>query len=396
MPPVLRPLDQVEDSVEVYLNPGARLGPTVYLATLTFVLAGLIALPLVRVSVAIQADGLIRPAVERHDVVASASGYVEEVRLTGFDRVRAGDELFRLADTPLDSRRALTRGRLAELGEDVRELETLLSDGSEADLLGKSRRESRQLAEQRLLLQELTRLGIGERQATEALGRTTALARLGLVSDADEERIRAEVETFAEERRLISARYRSDWRARLTQLRIEEGQLRDQLSTLVNDSLLRVVRAPVDGTIEEMTSLSPGSYIREGQRLAVISPEAELVAEVLLSPRDFGLVDRGTPVRLLIDAFPHQDWGHLSGRVIEVPDDYQIVGERAVFRARVSLDDTELSLANGIRRAVRKGMTLRARIMVTERSLWQLLRDDINDWVNPPRPAGMAVKEEDR
>ena len=49
----------------------------------------------------------------------------------------------------------------------------------------------------------------------------------------------------------------------------------------------------------------------------------------------------------------------------------------------VELDRTELQLRNGFTGRLKKGMTLQARFMVTERTLFQLLRDDVNDWLNP-------------
>jgi HlyD family secretion protein len=94
------------------------------------------------------------------------------------------------------------------------------------------------------------------------------------------------------------------------------------------------------------------------------------------------------PVRLLIDAFNYSDWGFINGAVVEIPDDYAVINNRPVFRTVVKLEATELALQSGTRRQLKKGMTLRARFVVAERSLWQLLRDDINDWLNPlQRPA---------
>jgi HlyD family secretion protein len=47
------------------------------------------------------------------------------------------------------------------------------------------------------------------------------------------------------------------------------------------------------------------------------------------------------------------------------------------------LDQDHLALKNGFQGRLKKGMTLQARFFVTERSLFQLLYDDVNDWLNP-------------
>ncbi|MDR0788388.1 MAG: HlyD family efflux transporter periplasmic adaptor subunit [Gemmatimonadota bacterium] len=388
MPPDLTPFDLVEDSAEVYLNRDARSGSTIYLAVIAMVALAIAALPLIHVGVSIQADGVIRPAMEKHTVTAGVSGYVKQVTASAYAEVQAGDVLFQLRGEPMDARRELARTRLAELGDAIRELEWLVNSGTEADPRRIPLREGRQLAEHRLFLQELAELDARKRQVEGELTRVISLAGRGLASRAEEERSQRDAEVIGEERLLIVERYRGSWQERLEQLQLERARALEDYSMLAEDSVLRVIRAPVTGTLEEIASVSPGSYVSEGQQLAVISPSAELVAEVYLSPRDIGLLDRDTPARLLVDAFPWRDWGHLTGHVSEFPEDYLMVGDRAVFRTIVALDDTDLKLSNGFRREVRKGMTFRARFMVAERSLWQLLRDDVNRWVNPlERPA---------
>jgi hypothetical protein len=104
---------------------------------------------------------------------------------------------------------------------------------------------------------------------------------------------------------------------------------------------------------------------------------------VFVTPRDIGLIRPGGPVRIQVDAFNYNDWGFVTGRVREISQDFVVEGQQPVFRVRVALDATELRLKNGFRGELRKGMTLRARFVVAERSLFQLLRDDLNDWLNP-------------
>jgi HlyD family secretion protein len=84
-----------------------------------------------------------------------------------------------------------------------------------------------------------------------------------------------------------------------------------------------------------------------------------------------------------IDAFNYNDWGLVTGRVSEIPEDFTLIDGQPVFRVRTTLDQDALTLKNGVRGRLRKGMTLRARFLVTERTLLQLLRDDLNDWLNP-------------
>ena len=42
-----------------------------------------------------------------------------------------------------------------------------------------------------------------------------------------------------------------------------------------------------------------------------------------------------------------------------------------------------MQLKNGYNSTIRKGMTLTARFTITNRTLWQLLYDKIDAWLNP-------------
>ena len=79
----------------------------------------------------------------------------------------------------------------------------------------------------------------------------------------------------------------------------------------------------------------------------------------------------------------------ITGRVLEVSDDFVDSGNQPMFRVRCALDRSHLVLSNGFVGRVKKGMTLRARFVVARRSLLQLLRDDVSDWLDPAdhRPA---------
>jgi hypothetical protein len=75
----------------------------------------------------------------------------------------------------------------------------------------------------------------------------------------------------------------------------------------------------------------------------------------------------------------------VDGVVSEVADDASLSGDQPMFRVRCRLASNELRLRGGQRATLGKGMTFRARFVIAERSLLQLLFDDIDDWLNPAR-----------
>ena len=47
------------------------------------------------------------------------------------------------------------------------------------------------------------------------------------------------------------------------------------------------------------------------------------------------------------------------------------------------MDNNYLQLKNGYKGNINKGMTLTTRFHLTDRTLWQLLFDRVDDWFNP-------------
>lgn len=72
-----------------------------------------------------------------------------------------------------------------------------------------------------------------------------------------------------------------------------------------------------------------------------------------------------------------------TGEIIEISDDIEMIDNQPVFKARCIIHQTHLKLKNGTAGKLGKGMMLRARFELTERSLFDLLYDKMDDWLNP-------------
>jgi len=73
----------------------------------------------------------------------------------------------------------------------------------------------------------------------------------------------------------------------------------------------------------------------------------------------------------------------VNGKITEVAKGFVVINEQPVFKVRCILEKQEVSLPTGYKATLKKGMSLRARFIVTKRSLFQLLYDKVDDWVNP-------------
>ena len=141
--------------------------------------------------------------------------------------------------------------------------------------------------------------------------------------------------------------------------------------------------APITGTLLNVLGVEEGSLISSGIQLAEISPKGDLIAECYVSPFDIGLINPINPIKFQIDAFNYNQWGFATGEIIEIGRDLEFVNESPIFKIRCKLDQNYLSLKNKVTGNLIKGMTFNARFKLAERTLFELLNDKIDDWLNP-------------
>lgn len=385
VPPAL-----IDDCVEVHLARHAPSGRALYLTMVALMVGAAAAMPLVQVPVTVQANGVIRPIIERQEARVAESGIVRVVRARDGDRVRAGDTLLVLDDRVVATRLATSDSIARAREDDLADLTAMLDAGDVGvpppSLRTPYRRQ--QSREHAAVVTELIARAAGEQRETARL--RVLLAR-GFATPEQVERQESAQRTADAAVREYVERMRSGWSEAHARTADELRRLAAEHVELTEAVVRHVVIAPVRGTVEMAASLSPGSVLERGERVATLSPNTELVGEALLPARDVALVGRGTPARLMIDALNYREWGTMEATVIDVADDASPTGEALVFRVRCQLARSELRLRGGRRAPLGKGMTFRARFVIAERSLLQLLFDDVDDWLNPARAPRVAT-----
>ena len=103
------------------------------------------------------------------------------------------------------------------------------------------------------------------------------------------------------------------------------------------------------------------------------------------------MIQPGKPVNFQIDAFNYNQWGLATGRITQISKDVDMVNNQPVFKVKCFIDQNNLTLKNGFKGYLDKGMTLSARFQLTERTLFDLLYDKVDDWLNPASP-NVALK----
>lgn len=190
--------------------------------------------------------------------------------------------------------------------------------------------------------------------------------------------------------------YVDEWRRKIAEELVdaerERATLDEQTAKAQRRASLVELTAPVDAVVLEIARRSPGSVVREAEPLFTLVPvDVPLEAEAEIAGADVGLIRRGDPVRLKLDAFPFQRYGLVEGRVRTISADAFVreapggaAGETAAgaasggaggrngggafFRARIELTtDAPAQAPAGVR--LSPGMTGAAEIVVGRRSV---------------------------
>jgi hemolysin D len=107
---------------------------------------------------------------------------------------------------------------------------------------------------------------------------------------------------------------------------------------------LQTLRAPIDGTVQQLHIVSVGAVVTPAQQLLSVVPDNDQVeVEAVLENRDIGFVDVGQRVELKVDAFPFTRYGLLGGRVTSIDRDAEAapVNAAGVHGAERVADETD-------------------------------------------------------
>lgn len=388
----LHPPTVIEHTTEAYLPQVTVRGQLIYCSVALAIVAALCSLPFVYTEVSVQSNGMVRTVAERNDLRPLVAGTIAEVLVRDNQPVRQGQPMIRLQTDVLDTKLRLNRSQQGEKLLNIHDLDRLVH-ASRQNLLSVSGLQSpvvRQQYEQfRFLLTENTQTQTKRKReldVTQQLYQDKVLARQEF--EDKEYTYNTVVAQYASQ----IERQVSEWQASLTQYQLALDELRAQERQLLNEQKLHTIKAPVAGTVSQLGGRYPGSYVQAGEVLGVVSPDSNLLVECYVSPKDIGLLRPGMTTRMQVDAFDYNQWGMVQGKITEVSNDIIVMNDTPVFRIKCQPDQNFLSLKEGYKGYLKKGMTLRARFVVTRRSLFDLLYDKADDWLNPKNTPALAVK----
>ncbi|MBN5027863.1 HlyD family type I secretion periplasmic adaptor subunit [Stenotrophomonas maltophilia] len=146
------------------------------------------------------------------------------------------------------------------------------------------------------------------------------------------------------------------------------GQMTPEVSRTGQRDHQMTLRAPVDGTVQQLGIHTVGGVVTPAQPLlAVVPSEEALEVEASILNKDIGFIRNGQPVTVKVESFPYTRYGYLTGKVISVSHDaMQDEKLGPVFPVRVKLDKATLQI-DGVTVRLTAGMSLSAEIKTGKR-----------------------------
>ncbi|CAM1359651.1 HlyD family secretion protein [Tenacibaculum xiamenense] len=378
MPKQLFPKEIIENTVEVHQFKHNRKTSIIYTIILMSLLIGFISLPFIKITVSETSQGMLRSESDRIWVQNLTSGEVIQKSLKNNSLVKKGDTLLVLSNKTNIQEKANIEAQIIEHKEfiiDLKQLSTLNRASNLGSLKYKQEFQSYQ--------QKLRELQTRFLKAKQDYFRNKQLFEKGVIAKITLNDQRLNYDLAINAIKQLKNQHKSSWQATLITTQNALKELEATKIKLNEEGRLSVIKAPISGVVLNMNGIEQGAFLPAGTKLTEISPNTAIVAECYVSPETIGLLKKENKVSFQVSSFNYNQWGLATGTIKEIGNDVQWIDKQPVFRVLCSLDQDYLSLQNGFKGYFKKGMTVQARFDIAKRSLFDLLYDKVDDWLNP-------------
>ncbi|HWS01498.1 MAG TPA: HlyD family efflux transporter periplasmic adaptor subunit [Prolixibacteraceae bacterium] len=378
----LFPPEILKNSCENYFSEQHSSGRIIYLSVIIIIIISFSLLPLVHIQVTTQSEGVVRSGYEDNPVIPAVSGEVISCRISENQPVNKEDTLLIIASDRIIQEIRLLEYKLKDDNLLISDLNKLILGNRDSLQSALYRQDyisfSGKLAEQK------TRMLQSEREFLLA----ETLFGKGITPKRDFETATNQYVSEKQRYFTIQALQLTLWQQKLKELNLGIIEHACRIKQLRHEKEQYCLKAPVSGTITDFSGIQTGNFLVSNQLIAKIAPENDLLVECFVSPSDIGLIENEMSATFQFHSFNYNLWGVATGCVKEVSSNVVHMGNRPFFRVRCRLDQDYLKLKCGTKGNIIKGMTLTGRFQVADRTLFQLLYDKADNWLNPKRKNG--------
>jgi len=178
------------------------------------------------------------------------------------------------------------------------------------------------------------------------------------------------------------------------------GELTQDVVKAERKASEQILRAPIEGTVQQLAVHTVGGVVSPAQQLALVVPSGSVLeAEAMVSNRDIGFINDGQAAEVKIDTFNFTRYGLIGGRVISVSrdailkekpqdpsgrakgngalsDSSEPAGQELVYSARIALDRSDMQIDSKVV-PLTPGMAVTVEIKTGARRLLEYLMSPV-------------------
>lgn len=367
----------------IFLHQTRIRSQLIYTATLIAIVTAFASLPFIFTTVSVKGTGSLQSNLEKIELLAPISGRITLINLRDNQKVRADETLLSIDAALPEKQNTVLEKRKSELTNLLNDAVYVLNFTDRYNSGQPVLQTGLYAASWQQFLEQIQNASNTKEQAFKIYQRYKILYDKKVVTQSEYEQYKFNYDQALSDFKLVTKKYKLQWQVESNQYRTELKDLQNQKNQLTEQEKLYTLKAQVSGAVQNLAGLQKGSYLYANQKIGEISPDSALLAFCYIKPSDIGLIKKGQQVRFQIDAFNYNQWGLLEGIVADISEDIVVINQNTYFKVKCKLARDYLRLKNGYKGQVKKGMTFSARFTITRRSLFQLLYDQVDDWLNP-------------
>lgn len=376
----LLPSEFIKNSIDAYIADHSTTSQKIYWLVVMAVIIALCSLPFIYVDISVREAGIIRPVAEKTEIKASITELVDSVYVKEGQTLKQGDTILTFRCSSSEYKIYYREKRLNDFQEHLNDLYYLTKGQKPESFSSGTRRQ-----EYAFFPRQMKEYETNREKAKRDLDRNKSLFEKQVISEEEYEKYLYEYTKTVNGLASLQDNQISKWQSDRNDYSNLYEEMASAMQQEIKDKDLYVVVSPVNGTLDQFSGIYRNSSIQAGNLLAIISPDSTLYAEIYVSPRNVGYIHPGMPVKIQIGSFNYNEWGIITGEVIDISSDFLTdnSGNNAFYRVKCTMGKNYLMRKNGTTGVLKKGMSVSSHFMITERSLFDLIYQKMDDWVNP-------------
>ncbi|KFF19317.1 HlyD family secretion protein [Flavobacterium hydatis] len=371
------PEEILNNTVENHIVKHSKRTSLLFVITFLALLIAFITLPFIYIDIYTTSRGTIIPQEKKLTLYSPINGKISFFNIEENQKIKKGDTLLIIDHNILKERENLNSIQSSENSLYINDLNNLIRKNYG---LIKSDQYKRELLKHQ---QELYNIDVIVKNTQADFNRKEHLYKKEVISKSELEKSELELDKIKNDRINLIKQAELSWQKEYTQLNQSNKSIHSNQKQLKEEENNYIIIAPIDGELINMQGFHKGSGIASGNPIVEISPDKDIIVETYVTPSEIGYLKEGGDAIYQIDAFNSNQWGFAKGRIFEISKDILIINNAPYYKIKSNLDLNNLTLKNGAKGNLKKGMSLTSRFFLTKRTAFQLLFDKVEDWFNP-------------